>query len=36
VLGTIAGDDTILAILRDPDQLRPVQQRIEDLAGTGD
>lgn len=32
VLGTVAGDDTILVILRDPDQLQTVQARIEDLA----
>lgn len=32
VLGTIAGDDTILVILRDPAQLRTVQRRIEGLA----
>ncbi len=32
VLGTIAGDDTILVILRDPLQLRSVQKRIEELA----
>jgi transcriptional regulator of arginine metabolism len=33
VIGTVAGDDTILVILRDPAQLSTVQQRIEDLAG---
>jgi transcriptional regulator of arginine metabolism len=33
VLGTVAGDDTILIILRDPSQLRVVQERVEDLAG---
>jgi transcriptional regulator of arginine metabolism len=33
VLGTIAGDDTILVILRDPARLGAVQKRIEDLAG---
>ncbi len=32
VLGTIAGDDTILVILRDPAQLKTVQRRIEELA----
>ncbi len=32
VLGTIAGDDTILLILRDAAHLRTVQRRIEDLA----
>ena len=33
VLGTLAGDDTILLILRDPKQLPTVQRRVEDLAG---
>ncbi len=33
VLGTLAGDDTILIILRNPRKLSRVQQRIEDLAG---
>lgn len=33
VLGTIAGDDTILLILRSPDQLQPVTKRLEELAG---
>src|SRR5690606_2302386 len=33
VLGTLAGDDTILIILRDPAKLALIQQRIEDLAG---
>lgn len=32
VLGTIAGDDTILVILRDAAQLRNIQKRIEELA----
>ncbi|MBI4408592.1 MAG: arginine repressor [Gemmatimonadetes bacterium] len=32
VLGTIAGDDTILLILRQADHLTTVQQRIEELA----
>lgn len=32
VLGTIAGDDTILIILRDADQLETIRRRIEDLA----
>lgn len=36
VLGTVAGDDTILLILRDAARLEAVQQRIEDLAGAGD
>lgn len=33
VLGTLAGDDTILVILRDAAHTATVQQRIEDLAG---
>ena len=33
VLGTLAGDDTILIILRRPDQMQTVQSRIEELAG---
>jgi transcriptional regulator of arginine metabolism len=33
VLGTLAGDDTILVILRDAAHTPTVQQRIEDLAG---
>jgi transcriptional regulator of arginine metabolism len=33
VLGTLAGDDTILVILRDPAHLAVVQKRIEELAG---
>jgi transcriptional regulator of arginine metabolism len=33
VVGTIAGDDTILLILRSPDQLEIVTQRLEELAG---
>lgn len=32
VLGTIAGDDTILMILRDAHHLGTVQRRLEDLA----
>lgn len=36
VLGTIAGDDTILVILRESSQLRAVQQRLEDLAGVAE
>lgn len=32
VLGTIAGDDTILIILRQPEQLDPVRTRIEEIA----
>ena len=33
VLGTLAGDDTILVILRQPEQLPTVHARIEELAG---
>lgn len=33
VLGTLAGDDTILVILRDPRKLTTIQRRIEELAG---
>ncbi len=33
VLGTIAGDDTILVILRDAAHLRTIQRRLEELAG---
>ncbi|HUF50457.1 MAG TPA: arginine repressor [Longimicrobiales bacterium] len=33
VLGTLAGDDTILLILRDADQLDAVLKRLEDRAG---
>jgi transcriptional regulator of arginine metabolism len=32
VLGTLAGDDTILIILRDPALLRAVQERLEAMA----
>src|SRR5690606_8074751 len=33
VLGTVAGDDRILLILRDPARLPLIQRRIEELAG---
>jgi transcriptional regulator of arginine metabolism len=33
VLGTLAGDNTVLMILRDPAQLPVVQSRLEDRAG---
>ena len=33
VLGTIAGDDTILVILRDAAHLKTIHQRIDELAG---
>ncbi len=36
VLGTLAGDDTILLILRSREALAPVKSRIEALAGMGD
>jgi transcriptional regulator of arginine metabolism len=32
VLGTLAGDDTILIILRAPEVLEPVQRRLEEMA----
>jgi transcriptional regulator of arginine metabolism len=35
VLGTIAGDDTILLILRKPEHMPGVVQRLEELAGIG-
>lgn len=36
VLGTIAGDDTILIIVRDPERTESIRQRLEDLAGTSE
>jgi transcriptional regulator of arginine metabolism len=36
VVGTVAGDDTILLVLRSADHLLPVQRRIEDLADSTD
>jgi transcriptional regulator of arginine metabolism len=36
VLGSLAGDDTILLILRDPKQLATVVKRLEERAGTLD
>jgi transcriptional regulator of arginine metabolism len=33
VLGTIAGDDTILVIIRDADRMPDVQRRIQEVAG---
>lgn len=36
VLGTLAGDDTILLILRDATQLQNVVKRLEERAGTLD
>lgn len=34
ILGTIAGDDTILVLLRSPDAREPLQHRLEQLADT--
>jgi transcriptional regulator of arginine metabolism len=36
VLGTLAGDDTILIILRDPAQLSAIQRRLEERAGASE
>lgn len=33
VVGTIAGDDSILLVLRDARQLEPVSRRLEEIAG---
>ena len=33
VLGTIAGDDTILIVLREASQVDPVRSRIQEIAG---
>jgi transcriptional regulator of arginine metabolism len=33
IVGTVAGDDTILVILRKPEQLEPVSRRLQELAG---
>ena len=33
VLGTLAGDDTILVVVRDPSVTSAVQERIEEMAG---
>lgn len=35
VLGTIAGDDTILVLLRDPEHLHTVKARLEEAARRG-
>ena len=35
VVGTVAGDDTILLVLRQASQLAPVRRRIEEIAGVG-
>ena len=36
VVGTVAGDDTILLVLRKPAHLRTVRRRLESLAGVND
>ena len=33
VVGTIAGDDSILLILRKPEHLEPMMRRLEEIAG---
>lgn len=33
VVGTIAGDDSILLVLRAPEQMEPVMRRLEEIAG---
>jgi transcriptional regulator of arginine metabolism len=33
IVGTLAGDDTILVILRSREYLEPMRQRLQDLAG---
>ena len=35
VMGTIAGDDTVLLILRDPEQVLAIQSRLSAMAGKG-
>ncbi len=35
VVGTLAGDDTILIILRDPTALQALRERVERMAGVG-
>lgn len=34
VMGTLAGDDTILIVLRDPAALQDLKRRLESMAGT--
>jgi transcriptional regulator of arginine metabolism len=36
VLGTLAGDDTIMVILRDPAHTSVIRERLETLAGKGE
>ena len=33
IVGTIAGDDTILVVLRAPEHLEMIRTRLQDLAG---
>ncbi|HEX2189685.1 MAG TPA: hypothetical protein VHG51_12340 [Longimicrobiaceae bacterium] len=33
VVGTIGGDDSILLVLRTPEQMEPVRRRLEEIAG---
>lgn len=35
IVGTLAGDDTILIILRSPDHLETIRKRLSELAGEG-
>ena len=35
VMGTIAGDDTVLLILRDPEQASAIQSRLDTMVGKG-
>jgi transcriptional regulator of arginine metabolism len=35
VVGTLAGDDTILIVLRDPEALPRLKERVEQMAGLG-
>ena len=36
IVGTVAGDDTILLVLRQSSQLRAIRERLERIAGVGD
>ena len=36
IVGTLAGDDTILIILREPEHLPALRERLERMAGVGD
>ena len=36
IVGTVAGDDTILLVLREPSQLAEIRRRIEEIAGVAD